>query len=145
MKSAKGEITMTQKEKFGGFDMSHNPYEEEARRLWGDAAVDRSKAYIGAMSADEQKAVARGMDDLFAELAAIRTKAPDSDVAQKAMDKMYRYFNRNFGYNYTLEAFAGLGQLYVSDPRFTENVDKYGKGLSSFLAEAMAIYWEKQS
>ena len=33
IQSMKGEITMTPKEKFGGFDLSHNPYEEEARSL----------------------------------------------------------------------------------------------------------------
>lgn len=136
---------MTQEEKFGGFDMSHNPYEDEARRLWGDEAVDQSKAHIEGMSVEEQNAVSKGMDELFAELAEIRTEAPDSEVAQKAMDRMYRHFNLNFGYQYTLEAFAGVGQLYVSDPRFTENIDKYGEGLSEFLAEAMHIYATNQA
>lgn len=140
IQSMKGERTMTQKEKFGGFDLSHNPYEEEARSLWGDEAVDRSKTYIESMSAEEQNAISRGMDDLFVELAQILSEAPDSEVAQKAMDKMYRHFNQNFGFQYTLEAFAGVGQLYVNDPRFTENIDRYGEGLSSFLAEAMSIY-----
>lgn len=136
---------MTPKEKFGGFDLSHNPYEEEARNLWGDAAVGQSNAYIAAMSAEERNALSKGMDALFMELATIRTEDPDSDVAQKAIDKMYHHFNRNFGYHYTPEAFAGVGQLYVSDPRFTENVDQYGEGLSRFLAEAMRIYWESQA
>ena len=66
-------------------------------------------------------------------------------VAPKAIDKMYHHFNQNFGYHYTPEAFAGVGQLYVSDPRFTENVDQYGEGLSQFLAEAMRIYAESQA
>lgn len=56
---------------------------------------------------------------------------------------MYRYFNRNFGYQYTLKAFAGVGRLYISDPRFTQNIEPYGEGLSRFLAEAMRIYAER--
>ena len=36
---------MTNKEKFEGFDFSHNPYEEEAREKWGDAAVDKANEY----------------------------------------------------------------------------------------------------
>lgn len=56
---------------------------------------------------------------------------------------MYRHFNQNFGYNYSLEAFAGIGQLYVYDSRFTANIDQYGEGLSKFLAEAMGIYAKK--
>lgn len=144
MRATKGEVTMTNKEKFGGFDMSDNPYEEEARRLWGDEAVDKSNAHIEGMSSEQQQAIAKGMDDLFTQLAAIRTEAPDSEVAQQAMEKMYRHFNQNFGGHYTLEAFAGVGQLYISDSRFTDNIDKYGGGLSQFLAEAMSIYAGQQ-
>lgn len=144
MRSWKGEWNMTQKEKFGGFDMTHNPYEEEARRLWGDEAVDQSNARIRSMSADEQNAIAKGMDELFRELAQVRTESPDSEAAQKAMDKMYYYLNKNFGFQYSLEAFAGLGQMYVDDDRFTRNIDKFGEGLSAFLARSMAVYAGKQ-
>lgn len=35
IKHMKGEIQMTNKEKFEGFDFSQNPYEDEARKLWG--------------------------------------------------------------------------------------------------------------
>jgi DNA-binding transcriptional MerR regulator len=140
IKSLKGEITMSQKEKFNGFDMSHNPYEEEARRLWGNEAVDKSNAHLKKMSASEQSEVSKGMDDLFSELALLRQADPASEVAQSAMRKMFRHFNDNFGGQYSLEAFAGVGQLYISDARFTENIDKYGDGLAQFLAEAMEIY-----
>lgn len=34
--------------------------------------------------------------------------------------------------------------MYVTDERFTVNVDKYGDGLSKFLSEAMKIYAESQ-
>ena len=46
MQASKGEITMTPKEKFQGFDFGENPYEEEARNRWGDTAVNRSNARI---------------------------------------------------------------------------------------------------
>jgi DNA-binding transcriptional MerR regulator len=144
MKSWKGEQNMTQKEKFGGFDMTHNPYEEEARRLWGDEAVDASNARIESLSSDEQKEVAEGMEGLFQDLARIRNESPDSQTAQNAMENMYGYFNKNFGYQYSLEAFAGLGQLYVEDQRFTKNIDKYGEGLSAFLSQSMSIYAQNQ-
>lgn len=142
MRSMKGEITMSQKEKFSGFDMTNNPYEEEARRRWGDKAVDQSKNYMASLSKQEQEATAKEMDDLFSELAAIRNEAPGSDTAQRAIDKLYRYLN-HFGYQYTPEAFSGLGQMYITDTRFTRNIDQYGEGLSKFLAEAMRIYADK--
>ncbi len=145
IQSMKGEITMSLTEKFGGFDMNNNPYEEEARRLWGDETVDRSNAYVASLSAEEKDSIAKGMDQLFTELAAIRQENPASETAQKAMAKMYQHFNKNFGYQYTPEAFGGVGQMYITDTRFTENVDKYGAGLSQFLAAAMKIYADNQT
>lgn len=85
------------------------------------------------------------MDDLFTELAAIRNENPASDITQKAMEKMYQHFDKNFGYQYIPQAFAGVGQRYITDARFTENIDQYGKGLSKFLAEAMKIYAESRT
>lgn len=144
IESLKGEITMTQKEKFNGFDMSHNPYEDEARSLWGDEVVEKSNAHIKKMSATEQNAVAKGMDGLFKELALISHEDPASPVAQRAMEKMFRHFNDNFGGQYSLAAFAGVGQLYISDARFRENVNTYGDKLAEFLAQAMGIYAQNQ-
>lgn len=140
MESLKGEFTMTQEEKFVGFDFSNNPYEEEARRLWGDEAVSKSNARLEAMSLRERGELANSMEDLFRRLAAVSGHAPDSPEAQSEIAKMYRYFNESFGYHYTLEAFAAIGQLYVSDGRFSENIDKYAKGLAEFLSKAMRIY-----
>lgn len=144
VQNMKGRMTMSIKDKFNGFDFTNNPYEDEARRLWGDKAVDQSNAHIKSLSQNEQEAIANGMDALFTDLAKIRMEAPDSATAQAAMAKMYSHFNTNFGFRYSLEAFAGVGQMYVTDERFTENVDKYGVGLSKFLSEAMKIYAESQ-
>jgi DNA-binding transcriptional MerR regulator len=139
MRANKGEITMSEKEKFEGFDFSQNPYEEEARRRWGNEAVDKSNERIKSMTKEEQSALARGMDELFARLAAVRLKDPSSDKAQEEVGRMYEYFNKNFG-SYTYEAFEGLGRMYVEDSRFTKNIDKFGEGLSAFLSKAMSAY-----
>uniref|UniRef100_UPI0032E3B2FD TipAS antibiotic-recognition domain-containing protein n=1 Tax=Lacrimispora sp. TaxID=2719234 RepID=UPI0032E3B2FD len=71
-------------------------------------------------------------------------KSPESEVVQNAINNMYLFFNKNFGVTYTLEAFAGLGQLYISDSRFTENIDQYAEGLSAFLSKAMGYYANSQ-
>lgn len=38
----RGEIKMTAKEQFEGFDFSQNPFEQEARERWGDHSVDQA-------------------------------------------------------------------------------------------------------
>jgi hypothetical protein len=38
----------------------------------------------------------------------------------------------------------GLGELYVSDPRFAANYDKHGAGTAAFVREAMTAFAERE-
>ncbi len=133
-----GEINMTNQEKFEGFDFSNNPYEQEARERWGDQVVDESNAKIGNMSQGEKRALEDEFNTIYRNLAKIRHESPDSDVAQAEIKIWYDFLNR-IG-NYSLEAFKGLGQMYVDDERFTKNIDQFGEGLALFMRDAMAIF-----
>jgi DNA-binding transcriptional MerR regulator len=138
IKDSKGEIMMSIKEKFEGFDFNHNPYEKEARRLWGDSAVDESNARMAKLSKSEKKEFAEKFSAILRKLADLRHLPADSKEAQEAIEEWYMFLNE-MG-DYSLEVFKGLGQLYVDDVRFTENIDKFGKGLAKFMRDAMAIY-----
>ncbi|WP_031517257.1 MerR family transcriptional regulator [Desulfofalx alkaliphila] len=138
---SKGEIKMTNKEKFEGFDFSHNPYEKEARELWGDSAVDESNAKIAKLSKFEKKELTEKFNAIFKNLAALRHLPADSKEAQAAIKEWYGLLNE-MG-SYSLEAFKNLGQMYVDDIRFTENIDKFGQGLAKFMRDAMAVYADK--
>ena len=144
LNARKEQLPMTAKDKFAGFDFSKNPYEAEARKRWGDQAVDQSKEALSAKSEDEKHRLEQKMNALFESLAELRHEAPDSGVAQDGMDQMYRFLNDTFGVHYSLEAFAGLGKMYVDDSRFTKNIDRFGEGLAAFLAKAMAVYAQNQ-
>lgn len=133
----KGEIQMTNKEKFEGFDFSHNPYEEEARTLWGDKAVDETNKKIAGMSKKAQDSVS----EIYTKLASIRKTSPYSEEAQKTIEEWFTCLNNHFG-SYSLEDFKGLGQAYVDDERFTKNIDKFGNGLAKFMRDAMKYYSE---
>nr|WP_077324207.1 MerR family transcriptional regulator [Virgibacillus siamensis] len=141
IRATKGEITMSNKEKFEGFNFSHNPYEQEARERWGDQAVDESNAKINNMSKGEKKAFEDEFNGIYRDLAAIRHEEPDSDVAQKGIEKWFHFLNR-MG-NYSLDTFKGLGQMYVDDERFTNNIDQFGDGLAVFMRDAMAVYADR--
>jgi len=141
IRHTKGEIDMTNEEKFEGFDFSRNPYEQEARERWGDKAVDESNAKIGSMTKDEIQAMQHEMNELYRKLAAARGKDPSSEEAQAAIHEWYVMLHR-FG-NYSLDAFKGLGQMYVDDERFTRNIDRFGDGLARFMRDAMAAYADR--
>ncbi|MCR8635157.1 MerR family transcriptional regulator [Paenibacillus radicis (ex Xue et al. 2023)] len=134
----KGEIQMTNKEKFEGFDFSHNPYEQEARERWGDEAVDQANLKLGNMSKEEQKELPETMNSIYKKLAPLRKGLPDSAESQAAIEEWYVLLNK-MG-SYSLDAFRGLGQLYLDDERFTQNIDAFGEGLAQFMRDAMAVY-----
>ncbi|TYR81278.1 MerR family transcriptional regulator [Priestia megaterium] len=141
---AKGEIQMTNKEKFEGFDFSHNPYEQEARERWGDKAVDDANAKVKSMSKDQQQALSNEWNEIYKKLADLRNESPESKESQAAIKEWYDFLNHNFGM-YSPDAFKGLGQMYVDDERFTKNIDKYGEGLAKFMRDAMGIFADRQS
>lgn len=137
----KGEIEMTNQEKFAGFRFGENPYEEEARKRWGDEAVDRSNARINGMSKAEQKALEDTMNEIYRKLATLRHGSPASAEAQAAIGEWYDFL-KTLG-EYSLDAFKGLGQMYVDDERFTKNIDQFGEGLAKFMCAAMAVYADR--
>ncbi|MET4061507.1 hypothetical protein ABIB35_003080 [Arthrobacter sp. UYP6] len=126
---------MDAQEMFRGFE--ENPYEEEARQLWGDAGVDSSQARLAGLSAGEQQ-------DLMQEAHAINTElagclqaglaASDPRVSD-AVARHYRWICA--GWTPDREAYKGLGTLYVQDGRFTAFYDQEAPGLAAYLAKAI--------
>lgn len=131
----KGESEMTNKEKFAGFDFSKNPYEEEARKRWGDKVVNDAKEKTANQDFEAQ------FNSIYRELAEIRHEAPTSDIAQKGIEKWFNMLN-TMG-NYSLDAFKELGEMYVADERFTNNIDQFGEGLAVFMRDAMNVYADR--
>jgi len=136
----KGEIHMSNKEKFAGFDFSHNPYEQEARKRWGDEAVNKMNEKLSNMPKSQQKEMGEQMNAIYRKLADLKDTSPASEDAQAAIKEWYDFLNQNTGHHYSLDAFKGLGQMYVEDERFTQNIDQFGDGLAEFMRDAMVIY-----
>lgn len=135
IKHKKENKKMTNKEKFKGFDFSKNPYEQEARERWGDQAVNEANKKINGIEANEYE---QQFNNIYFNLATLRHLDPASDKAQVGIKQWYTFLNQ-IG-NYSLEAFRGLGQMYVMDERFTKNIDQFGEGLAQFMCEAMDVF-----
>lgn len=134
----RGVYTMTNEEKFKGFNFNSNPYEEEARERWGDSAVNKAnEAVKGKFDQFGEE-----MNRIYFKLAELRNLSPASEAAQEAIKAWYVHLNK-MG-NYSLEAFQGLGEMYVADERFTKNIDQFGTGLAKFMCEAMRVYVEER-
>ncbi|MEJ8778763.1 MerR family transcriptional regulator [Pseudogracilibacillus sp. ICA-222130] len=137
----KGAIHMTNEQRFTGFAYNENKYEQEARERWGSDTVNRANE---TMRQYDPNVLNEKMNTIYKELAAVRHLSPQSDEAQLAIASWYNFLNKYTGHHYSLEAFQGLGQMYVTDERFTKNIDQFGEGLAQFMYEAMQIYARKQ-
>lgn len=139
IKHMAGEIQMTNEERFGGINIGFNQFEEEARLRWGNQSVDEINAKLKKMSKDEQNNLSARWDKIFNKLACLRDQPHESSEVQATIKDWYDFLNTNFS-KYSLDAFYGLGQLYINDKRFTKNIDRYGEGLAKFTSEAMRVF-----
>ena len=68
-----------------------------------------------------------------------KCKKPDSEEAQSLAKKLQNYITENC-YTCTNEILSGLGQMYVTDERFKDNIDKHGVGTAEFVSKVIKIY-----
>ncbi|QKS73000.1 MerR family transcriptional regulator [Paenalkalicoccus suaedae] len=137
IRSKKGEFAMSNEERFKGMAFKDDTYEQEARERWGDAPIEESKRRVESLSDAEQQALGEEWERIYRKLAEVmQTESPESARSQEAIAEWFHYLNANFG-TYSKAAFAGLGEMYVADERFTKNIDAYGDGLAVFMAKAM--------
>lgn len=128
------------------FDNSEfEKYKAEAQEKWGKTDAykehtEKTKHY----SKDKWNNLVEEMNDIFAEFAACmkNEKAPASDEVQNLVKTLQNHINENY-YHCTNEILAGLGQMYVADERFKNNIDKHADGTAKFVCEAIEVYCKK--
>lgn len=138
--AAKGESVMKV------FDNSDfEKYKAEAKERWGKSDAyteheEKTKNY----SAGKWDELAAGMNDIFAEFALCMENgiAPDSDKARSLVKKLQGYITENY-YSCTDDILAGLGQMYIGDERFKNNIDKCADGTAAFVSRAIDAYCRK--
>lgn len=136
---------MNKNEMFGGFDITEiekhkEKYAEEVRQKYGHTeAYKESEKKTSEYTKADWASIMTRWDNIFRNIASNMDKGPNSLEVQKMIGELRQHITDNF-YNCTIEIFRGLGDLYVNDQRFTENIDKYGSGLAQFLKNAIHIY-----
>ena len=139
--AVKGEIVMK------AFDNSEfENYKREAKEKWGETDAykehaQRTKNY----SKQKWNDLAAGMDHIMAEFALCMRKdeTPDSAAVQNLVKLLQNHITENY-YLCTHEILAGLGQMYVADERFKNNIDKHADGTAAFICEAIEVYCRKK-
>lgn len=117
-------------------------YKDEVREKWGNTKAyaeyaEKSKNY----GKDKFSAMSGEMAEIFGRfnLAMKNSAIAGSDEVQGLVKELQDYITLNF-YTCTKEILYGLGQMYVLDDRFKNNIDKAGEGTAKFISEAIKIY-----
>jgi DNA-binding transcriptional MerR regulator len=122
---------------FDGFDPDQ--YADEVKQRWGNTeaykiSMQRTKSYTEEdwqRMRDEQAAI---YADAFAALRA--GKHADEPEVMDIVERHRLSIDRWF-YPCSTAMHRGLADLYESDRRFADNIDKYGAGLTEFLVAAI--------
>ena len=140
----KGKITMTAFDN-SDYETARNRYEAEAKRRWGETAAYIEHAEkTASYSKDKWQEVNDGLMTVLAKFAKCMKDghAPDSDEAQALVQELQNYITENY-YTCTNEILAGLGQMYVADERFKNNIDQHAPGTAAFISESITNYCRK--
>ena len=86
--------------------------------------------------------VAEGLMQIFAEFGKLLDLAPSDARVQSLVKTLQNYITEHF-YTCTNEILKNLGKMYIVDERFTNNIDKYGKGTAEFVHIAIKNYCKK--
>ena len=139
----KGERKMTIQEKFTGFSYQDNrKYHQEAVDKYGqevmDQALERQKGREDESTAAFNQVFQALAQNLKAGLPI--TESENQEEAAKLLQAI-----RTYGFDCSIEVFGYIGQGYVYNPEFKENIDKFGKGTAQYTSDVIAHYVRTQT
>jgi DNA-binding transcriptional MerR regulator len=118
-----------------------NQYAQEAAERWGNTeAFLESREKHKDYTPEKEAQIQAEMEEIFAAFG--QCADPEGAEAQ-ALVKRWQAHISQYHYNCTDGILACLGQMYAGDPRFQENLDKYGPGTAQKMSAAIAAYCKK--
>ncbi|RPF53237.1 MerR family transcriptional regulator [Aquisalibacillus elongatus] len=143
--SLKEDQQMSKKKMFEGFNMGdirehENKYKDEVKEKYGHTdAYKQSQERTAKYTEQDWKTIQEKSNSIYSRLAELMEHDPSHNDVQNVIGEWHSLINDYF-YECPREMFKGLGDMYVSDERFTKNIDQYGQGLAKFMRDAMYIY-----
>ena len=144
LRKTKGGEELMASEVFDGFD--HTQYKDEVIERWGKDAYESGDRWWRGLSAAEKADFQQRQVDIATAFADAHKAGldPGSAEVQAITSRHYAWMTGGWqGRRPTAEAFAGIGQMYVDDPRFTANYDGHGVGTAVFVRDAMKVFADR--
>lgn len=123
-------------------DYEIQQYKEEVKERWQETKEYREYERRN-RSKQKPSDASQQMMELFAKLGALRHLDPANQQVQGKVKQLQQLITDNF-YTCSHEVLYGLGQMYVGDERFKQNIDSAGgEGTAEFVREAITLYCKK--
>jgi len=134
------QLTRAEKEKLM-YEKKIEEYAAKAKERWGDTDAFREYEKKSAgRNAEEHRAIADQMMDIFAEFGKIKDSSPESEEAVVLVRKIQDFITEHY-YQCTDEILGSLGEAYGAGGEFTKNInDAAGGGAAEFASKAIACY-----
>lgn len=119
-----------------------NKYQAEVKQKWGATnAYEEYEKITKNYSKDKWKELSLEMNNIFKSFSdcMINKESFCSEKTQSLVKKLQNYITNNY-YTCTNEILYGLGQMYINDERFKENIDQHYKGTSYYVYDAIKYY-----
>lgn len=142
----KGEMSMTDQEKFLGFkkeklEENEEKYGEEIREKYGEETVEKSNQKFLNLSASDYEKMQNTELKLFETLSSV---VDSGDLNSDAAKEVYALHREWLGFtwpSYNPDAHKGLAEMYVHDERFAAYYnDRVGKEVVEMLREIILKY-----
>lgn len=118
-------------------------YYEEAKDRWGRTPAFKEYEQKSKEYQEEFEDVSNGLLEIFAEIGKMKQLPVDDLSVQNSIDMLKDYITEHF-YTCTDDILSGLGEMYVVDNRFKENIDHAGgPGTAEFVSKAINFYCNK--
>jgi DNA-binding transcriptional MerR regulator len=133
-------LNLTPEEKFEVFgDYDPEQYEDEVRERWGGTdAYRQSQQRAASYTKEDWQRIQREYDEVNQRFVALMEagEPADSEAAMDAAEEARQWMSRNH-FECGYEMHVCLGEMYVTDERFTQNIDKAKPGLAAYLRDAI--------
>ncbi|MDE7330935.1 MAG: MerR family transcriptional regulator [Lachnospiraceae bacterium] len=131
---------------FDVFDKSEiEKYEAEVKAKWGNTkAYQEYKQKDIARNEGNYSKIANELMTMFSKLGELKHLTPNAGEVQNKISALQKFITDHY-YVCTNEILSGLGEMYVCDERFKNNIDKAGgDGTADFVKQAIAVYCSKK-
>lgn len=117
-------------------------YKTEVNEKWGNTKEykehqEKTKDY----SKEKWDSLNSEMDDILFKFSECLKNGLNYDSCEvlELVKMLQNHITVNY-YKCSNDILFGLGQMYVSDERFKNNIDKHGEGTALFISKAIEVY-----